>query len=41
MQKVCRKVEKLAKLRIEQEKLYQEQHEARQQQQALILHNNN
>lgn len=41
MQKICRKTEKLAKLRIEQEKLYQEQHEARQQQQALILHNNN
>lgn len=32
MQKICRKAEKLAKLRIEQEKLYQEQFEARQQQ---------
>ena len=31
MQKICRKTEKIAKLRIEQEKLYQEQFEARQQ----------
>jgi len=39
MQKICRKTEKIAKLKIEQEKLYQEQFEARQVQ-AAIPHNN-